>query len=899
MAVNSYAYRFGTAEFDEARGELCVAGLPVEVEPKALAVLAYLLPRVGEVISKEVLLREVWAGQVTVDKVLPNAINKIRRALGASNAERIVTLQRVGYRFDGPVSRVAVGQQPSSDQVFEADQPVPGRENFVLKRLLAKRPGGEVWMAEHLKTAERRVYKFALDSERLRALKREVTLSRLLQESVPDAAHFLEIIDWNLERAPFFLECSYGGENLLEWAGQHLANLRQAERLELFLQIADAVAQAHAVGVLHKDLKPGNILIRESAGGWLIQLTDFGNASLLEPERLSALGITRMGMTLTEGLDQLSGTPLYVAPELFAGMQPSVQSDVFALGILLYQLISGRLGQPMVSGWEAQIAESLLREDLRLSTDGDPQRRFKSVDEFAARLRDWPARRAQAEAQAAASELARMALEAAARSRAQRPYLLALIVTLVLGMLSALVLWQSALRARNSANAELERANALSAFVSEDLISRANPLIAAKGQSATVSDVLTAAAERVTTRFSKQPMAQATIHASLAGLFESIDQWAQAEQQVRLALALYGAEKASSREVMRQRWRLARVLCRLARYDEALAELEVLQRLASESDDAEARYLIHSARSTYHLTRAEFVKAIPMLETAIQALQAHAPGNTQQLDALKIELIFAYTLTDAPDAAQTLGHALIQAASERSEDASTVIAMTKVALARSYSYQLKHDQAFALLLEAQPIIVERLGATHSQHLRLLGELVGVAFRKPDWPKTLLYVEELHAALLAKLGATHNQTHVTLVNWGRALYELERYAEAALKLRAAYDGMRESQGAQHPQSQDAAFALAAAELELGNLAAADALIATINAADLATSRGNQDWAFALDGLRGLLLLKRGQAQAAEPLLRSAVDKLKAESANAAQDRFYRVCEAALQRVVDSR
>ena len=896
MAINLYAYRFGSAEFDEARGELFVAGLPVDVEPKALALLAYLLPRVGEVISKETLLGEVWAGQVTVEKVLPNAINKLRRALGATNAERIVTLPRVGYRLDGPVSRVAVGQHHALELEFAVDQPVPGRENFILKGLLAKRQGGEVWLAEHSKTAERRVYKFALDSERLRALKREVTLSRLLQESVPDGAQFVDIIDWNLERVPFFLECADGGENLLEWAGQHLTNLSQDKRLGLFLQVADAVAQAHAVGVLHKDLKPGNILIRARPGGWQIQLTDFGNASLLEPERLSALGITQLGMTLTEGLDGLSGTPLYVAPELFAGMQPTLQSDLFALGILLYQLMAGRLGQPMVSSWEDDIAEPLLREDLRLATAGDPQRRLGSVAALALRLRDWPARRAQADQLAASLALVQAAKESAAQTRARRPYLFALIATLVLGMMTALVLWQSALRARNAANAELDRANALSAFVTEDLISRANPLIAAKGQSATVSDVLIAAAARVKQRFSEQPLAEATIHASLGGLFESIDQWPMAEQETRLALALYSAQNAESREVMRQRWRLAGVLTRLGRFDEALIELDHLQKLAAASNDAESRYLISSARSTYHLTRAEFVKAVPTLESAIQALETHAPSSTQQLDALKIQLIFAYTLTDAPAAAQALGAALLKQASARGEDASTLVALTKVALARSFSYQQNHDRAFALLLEAQPVIVARLGRDHSQHLRLLGELVGVAFRKPDWPKTLLYVKDLHALMAAKLGPKHNQTYVMLVNWGRAFYELGRDEEAAVKLREAYAGMRESQGAEHPQSQDAAYALAAAELELNNLDEADALIATINAADLAASRGNQNWTFALGGLRGLVLLKRGQTQAAQPLIQTALEKLKPEP-NAAPDRFYRECEAALQQLAN--
>src|SRR5688572_25404635 len=105
----SYTYRFGSAEFDEARFELRVGGLPVEVERRALEVLGYLLRHAGEVVTKEELLREVWAGRVTVDKVLPNAVAKLRRALGEANAERVVTQARVGYRVDGVVARTAVG----------------------------------------------------------------------------------------------------------------------------------------------------------------------------------------------------------------------------------------------------------------------------------------------------------------------------------------------------------------------------------------------------------------------------------------------------------------------------------------------------------------------------------------------------------------------------------------------------------------------------------------------------------------------------------------------------------------------------------------------------------------------------------------------------------------------
>ena len=82
MERPTFKYHFGTAEFDESRFELRVSGLPVEVERRALEVLAYLLRHAGEVVTKEELFREVWAGRVTVDKVLPNAVNKLRPRAG-------------------------------------------------------------------------------------------------------------------------------------------------------------------------------------------------------------------------------------------------------------------------------------------------------------------------------------------------------------------------------------------------------------------------------------------------------------------------------------------------------------------------------------------------------------------------------------------------------------------------------------------------------------------------------------------------------------------------------------------------------------------------------------------------------------------------------------------------
>jgi serine/threonine protein kinase len=223
-----------------------------------------------------------------------------------------------GYRFiASPSVRTAAGGVASpSPRVGDA---LPARPHWHLVRELGKGGFGSVWLVEHEKTREQRVFKLAGDGAALQALKREITLYRLLQGSLGERAAIVRILDWNVDEPPYFIEAEYvAGGNLVEWceARGGIAAVPRDVRIELIARVADALAAAHTIGVLHKDLKPANVLIAgDSPDDPCIRLADFGSGSALEPERLTLLGITRLGLTenRADG-DTTSGTLFYLAP---------------------------------------------------------------------------------------------------------------------------------------------------------------------------------------------------------------------------------------------------------------------------------------------------------------------------------------------------------------------------------------------------------------------------------------------------------------------------------------------------------------------------------------------------------------------------------------------------------
>ncbi len=216
QGVSGHVWRFAGCEFDELGHELRVRGQTVEVEAKPLEVLHQLLLHAGEVVTKDELLESVWPGLIVVDSSLATAVSKLRKALGDESV--VVTLPRVGYRLAVPVQRKAVAPPAWPELHLRPGESVPGREQWCLTRRLDLSPSSEVWLAEHPRTHEARVFKFAPDHVRLRSLKREVTLARLLRESLGQRPEFVRILEWNFTSPPYFVESEYVGPNLGEWA---------------------------------------------------------------------------------------------------------------------------------------------------------------------------------------------------------------------------------------------------------------------------------------------------------------------------------------------------------------------------------------------------------------------------------------------------------------------------------------------------------------------------------------------------------------------------------------------------------------------------------------------------------------------------------------------------------
>ena len=149
--------------------------------------------------------------------------------------------------------------------------------------------------------------------------------------------------------------------------------------INLMLQVCDALAYAHDSGVIHRDVKPPNILIENKGGKEKAKMVDFGLAKLTGSMADSFL--TKSGTVL--------GTEDYVAPETLEGESPDHRADLYSVGVITYQLLTGKI--PMgVFGSVVDLvpgANQKLSDAVDRALASDPNKRYQSAAEFAKDLR--------------------------------------------------------------------------------------------------------------------------------------------------------------------------------------------------------------------------------------------------------------------------------------------------------------------------------------------------------------------------------------------------------------------------------------------------------------------------------------------------------------------------------
>ncbi len=178
----------------------------------------------------------------------------------------------------------------------------------------------------------------------LKLLRREHLRSRLLLDRFFREAravsrirhpHIVEVIEVGEERGAEGLERAYCVMELLE--GKTLGalfrerSLDVARTVEIACQVCDALEAAHATGVVHRDVKPDNVFVSSRRGADWVKLLDFGIAKLL-----------RVGPEMSRTPATVIGTPHYMAPEQAAGAPVDGRTDLYALGVVLYEMLAGR-----------------------------------------------------------------------------------------------------------------------------------------------------------------------------------------------------------------------------------------------------------------------------------------------------------------------------------------------------------------------------------------------------------------------------------------------------------------------------------------------------------------------------------------------------------------------------
>jgi DNA-binding winged helix-turn-helix (wHTH) protein len=863
-----------TIRFDEARQELTVDGQRRAIEAKPLALLHALLTRAGSVVSKRTLIEAVWGNADIISEAsLTTAMSKLRTALGDPARDIIEAVHGSGYRIAHPVEVTAARETPRLAFTFRPGEAVPGRPQWHLELPLGAAPLNDVWLARHVKTGEARVFKFADSTERLDTLQREATLARILQTTLGPRDDLVRILEWNFETRPWFIESAYGGMDVAAWTESKggLPAIPLATRLALIAAIARTTAAAHSAGVLHGDLKPANILVQDTGNDPQprVRLVDFGAGGLSDAVRLEALCITLRG--LDQDGERGTGTLRYLAPEQLAGGQPTIAADIYAIGVLLYQFAAGDLTRPLTLGWEADIEDALLRQDIMDAAAGDPARRLASAATLAERLDTLPARR---ETQA---RLARQEQQAASlarqldRARLRRPWVIAAAASLVLGTTLATGFAIEASRQRDEASRRAAIAQSVNLFLTEDLLGRGNPARSGKADE-TLMEAAQAAEAGIDRRLAREPLVAGAIYLSLARAFDSRSAWDTARIAYDRAIAHFTAAGEPGRAD-----------ATVARLHEA--EMEVVSGQPGSLPRARALIATASAQvgslgkraAEAEIWRDSSTADLQMLGGDVRAAQAGFARAADRADAMpeifdegsrlgfRQQLAFTYLRLGAWSTAETMFNALLQRRLALNGPHHPATLRLQLNLAESLGAQGKAAASLALLDQIYPDFVAVFGPDHLRTLELLNTRGQMLSQLGRYDEALADQMTLYHHAVARDGAKSFVALTTLADAALSHCRAGQTEAGLAAAREAHDGAASAFGPSSALAQALGADLAFCDIAARQYRAASPLLAGIDRQAVSELTMDPYYGAEIDLMRAAIAKADGDAAAAAALL----------------------------------
>jgi serine/threonine-protein kinase len=624
------------------------------------------------------------------------------------------------------------------------------------------------------------------------------------------------------------------------------------ECLRLFRAVCEAVQHAHQHAIIHRDLKPSNILVREpgpaEAGQGSVCLLDFGIAKQLETAEGPAPDQTRTGLRLM--------TPAYAAPEQLRGERVGVQTDVYALGVVLYELLAGRLPFDLSRHTPESAAEHIAREAperpsaavRRTAAPGGGGARFQGVSRMAwadldvlclTAMHPDPARRYRSvealmrdvdhylrgEPLEARPDSARYRARKFARRNARPLAVAGAVFALVVALVAFYTFRLAA--ARTAAVAEAARAQRIQRFTLNLFVGGDDE----EGPADSLRVVtLLDRGVREAAGLASEPAAQAELYYTLGTIFQKLGRLDRADTLLRAALdrrrALFGAE---NRDVATNLVALGLLRGDQARFDEAERlvrdGLAMTRRLQVGGDDRD----VATATSGLGLvleTHGQFPQAIPVLEEAAR-LQSTTPERERDL---------ALTLKALADAHFGAGH-----------------------LAAA-------DSLFRRIL-----VMDRrhYGDRHPQVAAGLMNIGSVAFERGDYAAAERAYREGVAIDERWYGASHPTTANAITLLAQSLIKLSREGDAQPLLERALAIDEHVFGPTHPRVGLALNALGAVAAARGLQAEADDYY-TRSAAILRAAYGPTHYLVGASlGNRASTWIERGDPERAERLLHEAL------------------------------